>query len=85
VLCLAREVTCNRLGLRVFEIILALGLMSGGTAVLLRALKGKVRRIMLFRVFVYGNDANLGAGIFASILLLLGVFLFVAAIFRLDC
>jgi len=77
--------TCNGVGFRTLQIILALGLIGGGGAVLRRAFKGKIKRFMLFRVILEGSDANLGAGCFATYILFLGLFIFFAAILRLDC
>lgn len=76
---------CNGLGVRILHVTVGLGLILGGSALLHRALKGKIKRIMLFRVIVEGSDANLGAGCFATLFLLLGLVILVAAILRLDC
>jgi hypothetical protein len=77
--------TCNPLGVRIFQIILGLGLAWGGSFALRRALKGKIKRFMAFRVILEGSDASLAAGCFATYILLLGLFVLFAAIFRLDC
>jgi hypothetical protein len=77
--------TCNPVWFRIIQILLALGLICGGSAVLRRALKGKIKRFMLFRVILEGSDANLAAGCFFTYILMLGLFVLFAAIFRLDC
>ena len=77
--------TCNPLWFRIVQILLALGLICGGIAVLRRASKGKIKRFMLFRVILEGSDANLAAGCFFTLILMLGLFILFAAILRLDC
>lgn len=80
-----REPTCNGMALRVLQLAAASFLILGGRTVVHCALKGGIKRVMLFRVVLEGADANLGAGVFAAFAILLGLFIFLAGIFRLDC
>jgi len=76
---------CNSFGLRIFEVVLSLALLFGAGAALRCAIQGKVKRVRLFGVHVKGNEANLGVGVFASALLLIGVVVLVSAVLWLDC
>ena len=72
---------CNTLNARVFEVAFSLGFMTIGVLVLMRAIQGRLRRNRISGV----TDANLGCGVVAAGLILLGVAVLVSALLRLDC
>jgi hypothetical protein len=72
------------LALRIVQLVVASFLILGGAAVIHFARQGRINRVMVFRVVLEGEDANLGAGVFAAFAILLGLFIFFAGVFRLD-
>ena len=76
---------CNSVGLRTFQIGLSLAFILVGIIVLRTALKGKIRSIRVFGVWVTGRDANIAPGVFAAFLIVIGIVVLVAGILKLDC
>jgi hypothetical protein len=76
---------CNPFVVWLFQLFVSVLLITFSSWMLRHALRGRFKVIKLFGVFVRGSDANLGAGVLAAFILLLGLLVFVSAVFRLDC
>ena len=72
---------CNTPTARVFEIILSLALITIGVVVLIRALQGRLKHTRIGGV----TDPNLGCGVVAVGLIVLGVVVLASALLWLDC
>lgn len=77
--------TCDSPTVRTLQIVLASGFICAAAAVFRCALKGRIKRIMLFRVVLKSEDASLGAAVFSAFAILLGLFVLLAGILRLEC
>jgi hypothetical protein len=72
---------CNTPNARIFEIVLSLALITIGVLVLIRALQGRLKRNRIAGV----TDPNLGCGVVAVGLIVLGVMVLASALLWLDC
>lgn len=75
---------CNSLDVRFFQFALSLAMICMGGLALRRSMKGRIG-IRILGVSARGNNANLLVGIIATILILLGIFVVLAALLGLDC
>jgi hypothetical protein len=75
---------CNSSGVRIGQIILAFIMIWIGGFFLRRSMKGRIR-LRMSGVSPQSENANLIVGVVASISLLLGTFILLAALLGLDC
>jgi hypothetical protein len=76
---------CNPSNVRIFEVLFSLALIAVGGWVLARARAGKNQSMYFGWQWITGKEAN-NASIFVAILLLaLGIFVLLSAVFYLDC
>jgi len=72
---------CNTPTARIFEIVLSLAFITIGVLVLIRARQGGLKRNRIAGV----TDPNLGCGVVAVGLIVLGVVVLASALLWLDC
>lgn len=76
---------CISFGGRVWAIILSVIIVCLGGWLLAYSRAGKLKSMNCAGVLVKGEDAKLCSTIFAIALLLIGVFILLAMVFKLDC